>query len=87
MDATVIDFVGYAEAVGYQLREPPEDAGYLPAIGEHVIVHNPDGHRLGIAQVLMHDPTGPYVAVKLNGYVASVHIADIKPATWQGECA
>lgn len=87
MDATIIDFVGYAEAIGYQIKDLPDDAGYLPAIGEMVEVYHPEGAYIGVAEVLRHDPTGPYVAIKLSGYVVSVHVADIRPAAWQGECA
>lgn len=87
MNTNIYDFLGYAAAVGYPIKDLPDDAGYLPAIGEMVLVHSPDGHKLGLGEVLRHDPTGPYVAVMLGGCAIVVHLADIQPANYHGEVA
>jgi hypothetical protein len=87
MAATLYDFAGYAAAVGYAIQEAPADAGYLPALGEHVAVHTPEGKWVGVGEVLRHDPTGPYVAVLINACTVVVHLADIQPAPWHGDAA
>lgn len=87
MHNNVVSFLERAFAVGYEIREPQDDAGYLPAIGEHVLVHTPEGKCLGVGEALRNDPTGPFVAVLLGSEQVMVHLADIKPAPWHGDAA
>lgn len=83
----IIDFQQIAADVGYVLKDLPDDTGYIPAPGETVAVHTPEGAYVGDGTAIMLDPSGPYMAVRMSGYVISVHLADLRPSGFRDSAA
>lgn len=85
MDATVIDFVGYAEAIGYRIAPTIQRSrAHLPPISAWVDVYEPEGRFVGTGIVIAHDPDPHYVVVQIDGARHITHYADCDWVQFEG---
>lgn len=76
MDATVLDFVGYAEAIGYRLAPAPISRAHLPPISSWIDVYEPAGRFVGVGIVIAYDPDPHKIVVQIDGARHITHYAD-----------